>query len=107
MSFLSRIQLLKMLLIISILLIQSTSEKKKGGMSPHERRLKNYREELKKTRCSHLTDEMNGMCVNYYISPECYHRAYGAAGLEFGEIDMRKDSDFNECFKKAEAARKK
>ncbi len=76
-------------------------------MSPQEKKLKNFREELKKTRCSLFTDEMNGMCVNYYISPDCFHKAYGEKGLEYGEIDMKKDTEFNECFKKSETNKKK
>lgn len=85
----------------SIVLGKGTSNKKKPASSPFDKKLKNKREELRKTRCNYLSDDLMVSCQNYYLSPTCFQRVYGEFGLEWGESSTHaKDTDFNDCFKK-------
>ena len=85
---------------------KGTSGKKKTSSSPLDKKLKNKREELKKTKCNFLSDELMIPCQNYYISPSCFQKVYGEYGLEFGELPAyNKDNEYVECFKKQEQAR--
>jgi hypothetical protein len=77
------------------------SSKKKGSSSPFEKRLKNRREELRKTKCNHLSDDLNFNCVTYNISPACFIKVFGENGLEFGELPQyTKENQFSDCYKK-------
>lgn len=58
------------------------------------------KEEAYTAKCSHLNQlYVAKMCTYYYVHPECYKRAFGDRGLEFGELDTPKDTQFNECYK--------
>jgi hypothetical protein len=91
--------------LLIILLLQITFSKSKGARkkstSPFEKKLKNSREELKKTKCAFLGDDLVAPCQNYYISPYCFQQAYGDSGLEYGEVDTTKDAAYNDCYKKS------
>lgn len=50
---------------------KGTGNKKKSS-SPLDKKMKNKREELKKTKCNFLSDELMIPCQNYYISPTCF-----------------------------------
>lgn len=70
-------------------------------MSAFEKKMKNLREELKQTKCGYLMDDLIAQCQNYYISPDCFKTVYGDYGLELGEVNISRDNEFNECYKKA------
>jgi hypothetical protein len=77
------------------------NNKKKASNSPMDKKLKNRREELKKTKCNFLSDELMVSCQSYYLSPKCFQRAYGEIGYEWGEsTQVTKDNEFNDCYKK-------
>lgn len=60
------------LLLIALVDPVNMKSKKKKSLSPTEKKLKNIREELKRTKCGHLTEELSTQCQNYYISPYCF-----------------------------------
>jgi hypothetical protein len=85
----------------SVVLGKGNGNKKKPSSSPFDKKLKNKREELRKTKCNYLADDLMTSCQNYYISPTCFQRAYGEIGLEWGESSTHaKDTDFNDCYKR-------
>ena len=62
--------------------------------------MKNKREELRKTKCGHLAEDIGIQCQNYYLNPECFKQVFGERGLEIGEVLSLKDNEFNDCVKK-------
>eukprot|EP00347_Sterkiella_histriomuscorum_P003734 403363151 len=96
--------LILLLLSLTLLSLDQTLAKggknKKKSLGPYEKKLKNLREEYRKTKCSYLNDDLGLMCQNYYISPTCFRLAYGDQGLEWGETNQSKDNEFIDCFKK-------
>ena len=75
---------------------------KKKNLNPFERKMKNRREEIRKTKCNFLIEDLQPNCQNYYISPTCFRQVYGDQGLEFGEVPgFQKENEFNDCFKKS------
>ena len=44
-------------------------------------------------------DELVNQCASFHMSPDCFVKAFGDRGLEFGEEDTSKDKDFTTCLK--------
>jgi hypothetical protein len=87
-------------LLLFILTVVAKPGKKKNS-TPFEKRLKNRREEIKKTKCNHLGDDFQINCQNYYLSPICFQQAFGEYGMELGELPVyTKENEFLECYKK-------
>ncbi len=84
---------LLVLLLLQTVFVEAKGNKKKS-LSPFEKRLKNRREELRKTKCSHLGEDLSIQCQNYYINPGCFRQAYGERGLELGEVYQSRDNEF-------------
>ncbi|CDW85522.1 UNKNOWN [Stylonychia lemnae] len=79
--------------------------KKKKSLSPVEKKLKNLKEEYRKTKCAHLGDEMASQCYYYYISPHCFKQVFGETGVEWGEFLGNKDQDYTDCYKKIQTGK--
>jgi len=93
-------RLLILLLCIMTLVLAKPGRKK--STSPLEKKLKNKKEEFKKTKCSHLGEDLQFNCLMYYVSPECFIKVYGEFGLDLGELPAyTKENEYNDCFKKS------
>jgi len=74
---------------------------KKKPSSPFEKRMKNKKEEIKKTHCNHLGEDLLFNCQLYNLSPECFVKVFGEYGLEWGELPQyNKENEYNDCYKK-------
>ena len=93
-------QLILLLLCLVVLVLGKPGKKKQT--SPMDKKLKNKKEEVKKTKCNHLGDDFQFNCVMYYVSPPCFQKVYGDFGLDLGELPVyTKENEFNDCFKKS------
>jgi len=66
---------LSFIFIVSIIFFTepiSLKGKKKKNLSPVEKKLKNLKEEYRKTKCNYLGDDIVSQCFYYYISPFCF-----------------------------------
>ena len=92
------------LVFLTLLTLLTLTWQKPGGKkksSPFEKRLKNRKEEIKKTHCSHLGDDLLFNCQLYHMSPACFVRVFGEYGLEWGELPQyNRENEYNECYKK-------
>ena len=94
--------LLLLFLCIVFLTAEGKPKKKNIASSPLDKKLKNKKEEYKKTKCNHLGEDFQFNCIMYYVSPECFRKVFGEYGLDLGELPMfTKENEFNDCFKKS------
>ncbi len=89
-------------LLLSVLLTFGKPGGKKKPSTPFEKRMKNRKEEIKKTFCNHLGEDLLFNCQLYHLHPECFVRVFGEYGLEWGELPQyNKENEYNECYKKS------
>jgi hypothetical protein len=101
MAILKLLSIILFLFVITFVGVEAKKKKGSTGSSVLDKKIKSTKEELRKTKCAHILDELNNQCVNYYLNPRCYEQVYGDRGFEWGEVNFNKDNEFESCHKKS------
>jgi hypothetical protein len=70
------------------------------GKKRHDKVWKQRKAECEAHNCEHLHVDENMNCVNECTSSECFTEIYAAEPLEDGEIDTRREKQFQSCLRR-------